>query len=103
MPCRGAVKMGNVNPLYNSVCSLIVVHVYFEIFHIQRFSFAKFHVRKNLASGKNIGNNLLQNTVNAGIFVGDWFSWASIPMKIKLAKICIYTRRVSNINYGGLL
>ena len=30
------------------------------------------------------------STVNAQIFIGDYFSWASFPTKIKPTKICTH-------------
>ena len=41
-------------------------------------------------------------TVNTRTFVGDYFSWACIPMKIKPPKN-LYIGWISNSNYGGLL
>ena len=41
-------------------------------------------------------------SLNTQIFVGDWFSWASIPTKIKPTKICTHEEFDSS-NYGGLL
>ena len=43
------------------------------------------------------------DTVNAEIFIGDEFSWASISKKIRPTKICTHEESATVYNYGGLL
>ena len=62
--------------------------------------------KSQLVCEQNLKNNLagasqhILNTVNAEIFIGDSFSWASIPTKIKPTKICIHKESATVIMVG---